>query len=89
VQLRGLYSPTELVKEYTEPRFFRAKVKIWLRQVKALWPQSSAFISPDGSSIEIQSSRANPPIPSVGKPGIGESIPIIPSGGSSRVNGRI
>lgn len=51
--------------EYTEPRFFRAKVRLWLRQVQALWPQCPAFISPDGLSIQIQSSRANPAIPTV------------------------
>lgn len=49
-------------KAYTEPRFFRAKVRTWLRQVKALWPQCPASISPDGSSIQLQSSRAKPAI---------------------------
>lgn len=49
-------------KAYTEPRFFRAKVRTWLRQVKALWPQCPASISPDGSSIEIRSSRSVPAV---------------------------
>lgn len=48
--------------EYTHPRFFRAKVRTWLRQVKALWPQCPASISPDGLSIHVQSSRTNPAI---------------------------
>lgn len=51
-------------KEYSEPRFFRAKVRTWLRQVKALWPECPASISPDGSSIQLQSSRARPAISS-------------------------
>ncbi|MGH9449726.1 MAG: replication protein RepA, partial [Terriglobia bacterium] len=54
-------------KEYTEPRFFRAKVKSWLRQVKDLWPQCSALIVSDGLSIMVQSSRQNPAIRAVGK----------------------
>jgi Plasmid encoded RepA protein len=49
-------------ERYTEPRFFRAKVRGWLRQVKALWPECPSSISPDGLSIQIQSSRANPAI---------------------------
>lgn len=48
--------------EYTEARFFRAKVRTWLRQVKALWPECPASISADGSSIQLQSSRAKPAI---------------------------
>jgi len=49
-------------KEYTEPRYFRERVKTWLRQVKVLWPQCPACISSDGCFLEIRSSRANPPI---------------------------
>jgi hypothetical protein len=53
--------------EYTHPRFFRAKVRTWLRQVKAVWPQCPASISTDGFSVQIHSSRANPAIPAVAK----------------------
>lgn len=55
-------------KEYTEPRFFRAKVKTWLRQVKVLWPECPASISADGFVIQVRSSRAKPPIPAVARP---------------------
>lgn len=48
--------------EYTHPRFFRAKVRAWLRQVKALWPECPALITPDGFRMQINSSRANPVI---------------------------
>jgi len=54
--------------EYTEPRFFRAKVRSWLRQVRAVWPNCPASISPDGFFIQIQSSRAKPLIPQSAKP---------------------
>jgi len=50
-------------KNYTEPRYFRAKVRTWLRQVKVLWSECPAYISSDGCFIEIRSCRANPPIP--------------------------
>lgn len=53
--------------EYTHPRFFRARVRKWLRQVKALWPQCPAFISHDGLSIRVHSSRANPAIPAAAR----------------------
>ena len=49
-------------KNYTEPRYFRAKVKTWLRQVKVLRPECPADLSSNGYFIEIHSSRANPPI---------------------------
>jgi hypothetical protein len=47
---------------YTHSRFFRFKIRSWLRQVKALWPECPATISPDGDYIVIQSSQRNPAI---------------------------
>jgi hypothetical protein len=55
--------------EYTHPRFFRAKVRTWLRQVKAVWPQCPASIATNGLSIQIHSSRAKPAIPAAAKAG--------------------
>jgi len=48
--------------EYAQPRLFRFKIKTWLRQVKALWPECPATISPAGDSILVQSSHRNPAI---------------------------
>jgi hypothetical protein len=47
---------------YAHPRFFRFKIRTWLRQVKALWPECPATISPDGDYIVLRSSRRNPAI---------------------------
>jgi hypothetical protein len=54
--------------EYAQPRFFRFKIKTWLRQVKALWPRCPATISPTGDSIIVQSSQTNPAIKAARKP---------------------
>lgn len=35
-------------KKYTEQPYFRAKIKTWLRQVKALWPECLAYPSSSG-----------------------------------------
>ncbi len=40
----------------------RYKIKTWLRQVKALWPERPATISPTGDAILVQSSQRNPAI---------------------------
>jgi hypothetical protein len=48
--------------EYAQPRLFRFRIKTWLRQVKALWPECPAAISPTGDSILVQSSQRNPAI---------------------------
>jgi len=48
--------------DYAQPRLFRFKIKTWLRQVKALWPECPATISPPGDSIIVQSSQRNPAI---------------------------
>ena len=53
--------------EYDDARFFRRKVRMWLQQVKALWPECPALISADGSVIIVQSSRKSPAIRAVGK----------------------
>ncbi len=53
--------------EYAQPRLFRFKVKTWLRQVKSLWPECPAFVSTDGQSLAIHSSRKSPAIRPVGK----------------------
>ena len=48
--------------EYAQPRLFRFRIKTWLRQVKALWPECPATISPTGDSILVQSFQRNPAI---------------------------
>ena len=53
--------------EYCEARFFRRKVRIWLQQVNALWPECPASISATGSTIIVQSSRQSPAIRAVAK----------------------
>ena len=53
--------------EYAQPRLFRFKVRTWLRQVKALWPECPAAVSPTGDSIIVQSSRKSPAIKPAGK----------------------
>ena len=53
--------------EYGESRFFRRKLRIWLQQVKSLWPECPAVLSRDGWSIFIQSSRKSPAIRAVRK----------------------
>lgn len=57
----GLSEPLESVI-YTHPRLFRFKIRAWLRQVRALWPECPATISPNGDSIVIQSSNRSPAI---------------------------
>jgi hypothetical protein len=52
---------------YVESRFFRRKIRTWLQQVKSLWPECPAFLSLDGCSIVIQSSRKSPAIRAVRK----------------------
>jgi hypothetical protein len=47
---------------YTHPRLFRFKIRAWLRQVRALWPECPATISSNGDSIVIQSSNRSPAI---------------------------
>jgi hypothetical protein len=48
--------------QYGEARFFRRKIRIWLRQVKALWPECPASVSADGRTLIVQSSRECPAI---------------------------
>jgi len=62
-----LFGPGALCKqlgtqEYSEPRFFRRKIHLWLRHVTVLWPHCPARISQDGTSLTIHSSRAAPAI---------------------------
>jgi len=47
---------------YMHPRLFRFKIRDWLRQVRALWPECPATISPNRDSIVIQSSNRSPAI---------------------------
>ena len=53
--------------EYTQPRLLRFKIRTWLQQVKALWPECPAFLSADGQSLIIHSSRQSPAIRPVRK----------------------
>lgn len=48
--------------EYAQPRLFRFKVSTWPGQIKALWPECLADVSPAGDSIIILSSGRNPAI---------------------------
>ena len=40
-------------KEYSDPRFFRSRVKRWIHQVKSLWPECPAQISQDGRALIV------------------------------------
>jgi hypothetical protein len=48
--------------EYAQPRLFRFKIKTWLRQVKALWPECPATIAPERDYIVVRPSQASPAI---------------------------
>jgi len=68
--------------EYAQPRLFRFRIKTGLRQVKALWPECPATISPPGDSIIVQSSQRNPAIRAARKAVHQTGAPATPSSGS-------
>jgi hypothetical protein len=47
---------------YSADRFFRRKIRRWLREVQALWPQCPASISADGHNLVLYSAKRNPAI---------------------------
>ena len=53
--------------EYTQPRLFGFKIRTWLRQVKALWPECPVAVSPAGDSLVVHSSPKSPAIKPAGK----------------------
>jgi hypothetical protein len=48
--------------EYSSDRFFRKKIRFWLRQVKALWPECPAHVSIDGNYLRIAPSNGTSPV---------------------------
>jgi len=52
--------------DYSRPRRFRAMVEQWLDNIRALWPECPARISPDGQSIMVKHAPAVIPAESVG-----------------------
>jgi hypothetical protein len=48
--------------EYSRERFFRRKINFWLRQVKVLWPESSARVSSDGNYLQIAPLSGSSPV---------------------------
>ena len=55
-------------EEYSADRFFRRKIRRWLREVQALWPQCPASISADGQSLVLYSAKRNPAVVAVKNP---------------------
>lgn len=51
--------------EYTRNRRFRARLALWLSQVRAFWPACPASISPCGHFLVLHSSKNSPAITSV------------------------
>jgi len=52
-------------REYSADRFFRRKLSRWLAEVKSIWPQCPAQVSPDGQCLILHSSRKAPAIVSL------------------------
>ena len=48
--------------DYSEERFFRRKLRHWLKQVKVVWPDWPAAIANGGDSLVVWSSRTSPAI---------------------------
>jgi len=49
-------------EEYSADRFFRRKIRPWLREVQALWPQCPASISADGQNLVLYTARRKPAV---------------------------
>ncbi|HTS10434.1 MAG TPA: replication protein RepA [Candidatus Eisenbacteria bacterium] len=54
--------------DYSANRFFRRKIRRWLREVTALWPECPASISADGQSLILHSAKQNPAVVAVKNP---------------------
>ncbi len=52
--------------DYSRPRRFLAMVEQWLDNIRALWPECPARISPGGQSIMVRHAPAVIPAESVG-----------------------
>ena len=68
-----LLSPDGLARQlgasaYSADRFFRRKIRYWLRQVKVVWPECPAAISTDGQDLLVSSSRTSPAISTCRRP---------------------
>jgi len=48
--------------DYSADRFFRRKIRRWLEEVQALWPECPAHLSKDGQSLVLYSSKTNPAV---------------------------
>ena len=54
--------------DYSADRFFRRKIRRWLREVQALWPECPASVSKDGQSLVLYSAKRNPAVIAVKSP---------------------
>ena len=54
--------------EYSSDRFFRRKIRRWLREVQTLWPECPVSISKDGHNLILYSARGNPAVATVRNP---------------------
>jgi hypothetical protein len=48
--------------DYSKDRFFRRKLRHWLRHVKIIWPECPAAIADDGQALVVRSSKRSPAI---------------------------
>ena len=49
-------------EEYSADRFFRRKIRRWLREVQALWPECPASVSKDSQHLVLYSAKRNPAV---------------------------
>ena len=68
-----LFGPNGLAQQlgaaaYSADRFFRRKLRHWLRQVKVIWPECPAAISTDGEDLLVSSSKNSPAISTCRRP---------------------
>ena len=54
--------------DYSADRFFRRKIRRWLRELQALWPECPASVSKDGQSLVLYSGKRNPAVIAVRSP---------------------
>ena len=52
-------------EKYSADRFFRRKIRRWLGEVQALWPECPASVSKDGQSLGLYSAKRNPAVVAV------------------------
>lgn len=66
-----LFGPTGLqsqlgAEDYSLNRYFRRKIRSWLRYVKALWPECATRLSEDGFFLILSSPKGASPVRSLG-----------------------